>query len=106
MSDRRATLRVKDLAMIDTFQFFGPNDAPALVDMRIEWRANGHAVPRGSGTQVPPTDPAAFVGEIAPAVSTATFAGDQLGFAFESNTASTTPRGYAQIGRHRNGVYL
>jgi hypothetical protein len=106
MADRRATLRVRDLAVIDTFQFFGPNDTPGMIDMRVEWQATGAAVARGSGTQVAPTDPAAFLGEIAPAVSTATFAGDEIGFAFESNTASTSPRGYAQIGRHRNGVYL
>ena len=106
MSDRRATLRLRDLAVIDTFQFFGPSDTPAVLDMRVEWRATGPAVPRGSGASVGPEDPAAFVGEIAPAVSTASFEGDQIGFAFESTTASTSPRGYAQIGRHRNGVYL
>ena len=49
MSDRRAMLRVRDLAVIDTFQFFGPSDTPALVDMRVEWRATGPAVPRGFG---------------------------------------------------------
>lgn len=106
MSDRRATLRVRDLAVIDTFQFFGPNDAPALVDMTVEWRATGPAVQRGFGTEVAPTDPGAFLGEIAPAVSTASLAGHQMGFAFESTMASTSPRGFAQIGRHRNGVYL
>jgi hypothetical protein len=28
MSDRRAVLHVRDLAVIDTFQFFGPSDTP------------------------------------------------------------------------------
>ena len=106
MSDRRATLRLRDLAVIDTFQFFGPSDTPAVLDMRVEWRATGPAVARGSGASVGPEDPAAFVGEIAPAVSTGSFEGDQIGFAFESTTASTSQRGYAQIGRHRNGIYL
>jgi hypothetical protein len=106
MSDRRATLRLRDLAVIDTFQFFGPNNTPARVDMRVEWRATGAAMPRGLGATVDPADPGAFLGEIAPATSTATFAGEQIGFAFESTAATTAAGGYAQIGRHRNGVHL
>jgi hypothetical protein len=52
-------------------------------------------------------DPGAFLGEIAPAVSTGWFSGEELGFEFESNRgASTSPRGYAQIGTERNGVFL
>jgi len=106
MSSRRAKLHVKNLAVIDTFQFFGPSSAPALVDLRVEWEARGPAVPRGKGKTVPPTDPAAFLGEIAPAVSTASFSADEIGFEFASNRASSSPRGYAQIGTLRNGVFL
>ena len=107
MSDRRAVLQVRDLAVIDTFQFFGPSDTPALVDFRIEWTASGPAVPRGLGTTVPPTDPGAWLGEIAPAVSTGSFSGEEIGFEFETkDDASTSSGGYAQIGRHRNGVFL
>jgi hypothetical protein len=98
---------VKNLPVIDTFQFFGPSDAPAVVDFRIEWEATGPAVTRGSGAAVPATDPAAWLGEIAPAVSVGSFSGSETGFEFESNgRASTAPRGYAQIGRQRNGVFL
>ena len=99
-------LQVRELAVIDTFQFFGPSDTPALVDFRVEWKASGPAVPRGLGTNVPPTDPGAWLGEIAPAVSTGSFSGEEIGFEFESNAASTSSGGYAQIGRHRNGVFL
>ena len=107
MSDRRAVLDVRDLAVIDTFQFFGSSDTPALVDFRVEWKATGPAVPRGLGTTVPPTDPGAWLGEIAPAVSTGSFSGAEIGFEFETtHDASTPPGGYAQIGRHRNGVFL
>jgi hypothetical protein len=107
MNNRRAVLRAKNMAVIDTFQFFGPSDTPALVDLRIEWEATGPAVPRGKGTTVPPTDPAAFLGEIAPAVSTISFSADEIGFEFESNKgASTSPRGFAEIGSERNGVFL
>jgi hypothetical protein len=56
---------------------------------------------------VGPTDPAAFLGEIAPAVSRGSFSGEEMGFEFESNRgASTSPGGYAQIGSQRNGVFL
>jgi hypothetical protein len=107
MSDRRAVLRVRDLPVIDTFQFFGPSDTPALVDFRIEWTATGPLTPRGAGTGVPATDPRAWLGEIAPAVSTGSFSGREIGFEFESNRGtSTSPRGWAQIGRVRNGVFL
>ncbi len=107
MSDRRAVMHVKNLPVIDSFQFFGPNDTPALVDFRVEWRASGPPVPRGSGAAVAPTDPAAFVGEFAPAVSVASFSGEELGFEFESRRGvSTSPRGYAQLGTQRNGAFL
>jgi hypothetical protein len=107
MSNRRAVLHVKNFPVIDTFQFFGPSDTPALVDFRVEWRASGPAVPRGRGTAVPPTDPAAFLGEIAPAVSTIVCSGDEFGFEFSSRRGATTdPRGWGQIGTHRNGVFL
>jgi hypothetical protein len=93
--------------VIDTFQFFGPNDTPALVDFHVEWEATGPAVARGLGTTVPPTDPRAFLGEFAPAVSRGSFSGGEIGFEFESDRrASTSPRGYAQLGPERNGVYL
>jgi hypothetical protein len=106
MNNRRAVLHVRNLAVIDTFQFFGPNDAPALVDFRVEWKATGPPVLRGMGAAVAPTDPAAFLGEIAPAVSVGSFSGDEIGFEFESRDASTSPRGYAQLGTQRNGAFL
>jgi hypothetical protein len=107
IGSRRAVLHVKNLPVIDTFQFFGPNDTPALVDLRVEWEATGPAVARGLGTTVPPTDPSAFLGEFAPAVSRGSFSGGEIGFEFEANSgASTAPRGYAQLGTERNGVYL
>jgi hypothetical protein len=106
MSDRRALLQVRDLPVIDTFVFFGPHDAPATVDFRVEWQATGPAVPRGSGSAVPPTDPASWLGEIAPAISTMTCSGAEIGFEFESRDGSSAPLGYAEIGHQRNGVFL
>jgi hypothetical protein len=106
MRNRRAVLHVKNLPVIDTFQFFGPSDTPALVDFRVEWEATGPPVVRGLGAAAEPTAPGAFLGDIAPAVSTGWFSGEEIGFEFESNRASTRPQGYAQIGTERNGVFL
>jgi hypothetical protein len=102
---RRAVLEADDVPVIDSFQFFGPNQIPASVSFRVEWRATGPFERRGSGTDVPPTDMAAFRGRIAAARSDAWFAGEEFGFAFRSDAASSD-RGWAQLGRTRNGVFL
>jgi hypothetical protein len=101
---RRAVLEMHDVPVIDSFQFFGPNQVPASVSFRVEWRASGPFMQRGKGTTVPPTDPAAFLGQIAPARSTITATGEDWGFAFSGE--ASTDRGYAQLGRTRNGVFL
>ena len=107
VDSRRALLHVRNLPVIDTFQFFGPNDTPALVDFHVEWEATGPPVQRGLGTTVGPTEPQAFLGEFAPAVSTGSFSGEEMGFEFRSNRGtSTSPGGYAQIGTERNGAFL
>src|SRR5262245_4314364 len=111
MSSRRAVLSGRNMPVIDTFQFFGPSDTPTLVDFRAVWRATGPAVPRGRGDAVDPEDPAAFLGEIAPAISTFECSGDQIGFEFQSDRGASTAlpdplQSYAQIGTHRNGVFL
>jgi hypothetical protein len=106
-SGRRAVLTVQELPVVDSFQFFGPSDTPASVDLRVEWTATGPAVPRGLGTTVSPTDPGAWLGEIAPAASTISTSGEEIGFTFETTHDATTARGgYGQVGRHRNGIFL
>jgi hypothetical protein len=102
---RRAVLALRDVPVIDSFQFSSPNQTPASVSLRVEWRAGGPFEEHGSGIAVPATDPAAFLGDIAPARSTGTFTGDEWGFAFDSADAGTD-RGYAQVGRTRNGAFL
>jgi hypothetical protein len=98
---------VRNLPVIDSFQFFGPSDTPALVDVDVEWEATDSAVARGLGSGVGPTDPRAFLGEIAPAISKASFSGQEIGFEFESTGKATTdPQGYAQLGTERNGVFV
>jgi hypothetical protein len=102
---RRAVLDLRDVAVIDSFQFFSPNQVPATVTLHVEWRAIGPFTSRGSGAGVPGTDMRAFRGDIAPARSVGSFSGAEWGFAFTSDPA-TTDRGYAQMGRTRNGTFL
>jgi hypothetical protein len=61
-------------------------------------------VRRGRGAEVPPTDPAAFLGQIAPARSTGSFSGSHVGFSFTAR--GNTDRGYALLVRERNGAFL
>jgi hypothetical protein len=103
---RRLLLRARDVPVIDSFQFFGPNQIPASVSFQVEWRATGEFVERGSGTGVPPTDPAAFLGRFAVARSTAAFEGSEFGFGFRSDPGVSSDRGFAEMGRERNGVFL
>lgn len=105
-SGRRAIFEVKDLPVIDTFQFANVFSVPATVSFKIEWEATGPPVELGSGNAVPPTDPAAFLGMFARARSTGRFSGAELGFSFASKGRATTDLGYAQIGTERNGVFL
>jgi hypothetical protein len=104
--ERRAKLILRDLPLIDTFQFLGPNSTPAELSMTIEWEAVETQVSLGSGTAVPPTDPAAFLGNFAKANSTAQISGRELGFSFQSNPGVDSSLGYAELGRERNGVFL
>jgi hypothetical protein len=102
---RRAVLEVEDLGVIDSFQFFGANQTPASISCRVEWRATGDFVARGKGKTVPPNDPAAFLGDVAPARSTGFFEGSEFGFAFKAS-GDTDPRGWAQVASERNGSFL
>jgi hypothetical protein len=103
---RRATLDAEDVCVVNSFQFLGPNNVAAKVSLEVRWEATGPAVRRGRGSEVPPTDPAAFLGRIAPARSTAWFSGSHVGFSFRSNPGVSTDRGHALLGRERNGAFL
>jgi hypothetical protein len=100
---RRAVLDARDVPVIDSFQFFGPNQIAATASFRIEWRAIGPFEERGEGRSVPETDIAAFSGDIARAASRITATGEEWGFEFRSQ--GDTDGGYAQIGRTRNGIF-
>jgi hypothetical protein len=101
---RRATLEARDVCVLDSFQFGGPVTVPASVSFKIRWEATGGRERRGSGSDVPPTDPAAFLGRFAAARSTGTFSGSEVGFSFRGR--ADTERGFAQLGPERNGAFL
>jgi hypothetical protein len=107
---REATLEAKHVCVVDSFQFGGTTVVPATVSFTIKWEAIGPFERRGSGTDVPATDPAAFVGRFATARSTASFSGSQLGFSFRSTSAVADGRldgmGWAEMGTERNGSFL
>jgi hypothetical protein len=103
---RGATLRVSNVPVVDTFQFGGPVSVPAIVSFSMEWDAKGPFVARGKGKAVPATDPAAFLGKLAPAFARGSFSGRELGFSFNSDPGASSHGGYALVGRERNGVFL
>ena len=103
---RHAVLDADDVEVIDSFSFGSGLGTPARLSIHIEWRATGPSIERGRGKQVPPTDPAAFLGDFAVAESTADFTGSEFGFSFESNPGVSTQRGFAEMGRERNGAFL
>ena len=103
---RRASVDAEDVPVLDSFQFGGPTTIPATVTYSIEWEATGPAVERGSKGHPAATDPAAFRGEFAPALATGSFSGRELAFSFKAGPGTSTSRGYAELGRERNGIFL
>ena len=103
---RRAVLQAEAVGVVDSFTFGAPTQTPASVSVRAEWQATGPPARRGSGKAVAATDPAAFLGTFAPARSTADFSGSEFGFSFHSNPGASTDRGFAEMGRERNGAFL
>jgi hypothetical protein len=106
---RHATLHVEDVPVVDSFTFVPippPIVIPATVSFRVRWDAIGPLMELGSGTAVPPTDRAAFLGRFREARATGSFSGRELGFSFESNPGASSDRGFAELGRERNGVFL
>lgn len=103
---RRAVLDVEDLQVIESFRLFAPTNTPATLSYHIEWQATGAFVDRGKDATVAPTDPAAFLASFAVARSTAEFDVSEFGFSFTSNADVSSDRGFAEMGRERNGAFL
>jgi hypothetical protein len=68
--------------------------------------ALGDSVTRGKGKDVPPTDPAAFIGHFYDAAASGRYSGREIGFAFETIGLVTTEGTFAEFGNERNGVFL
>ncbi len=102
---RTATLRVNQLPLVETYQAFGPNANPGLVNMIVRWRATGDAVERGKGDAVDPTDPAAFLGLFRDARATGSVQGYRPGLNYRTREL-TSDGFYANLGTMRNGSYL
>jgi len=101
---RRATLEAEDVCVLDSFQFLGPNSVAVSVSFKVRWQATGPPERRGSGTAVPATDPAAFLGRFAAARATGVFSGSEVGFSFTGR--GDTDDTFAELGPERNGVFL
>lgn len=102
---REARLRVQNLPMPDTFQFANNVSVSGVIDVDVRWRAIADPVVRGKGTDVPPDDPAAWLGEMADASSSGRGGGASTGFHFR--TGELTAEGFfAELGYERNGVFL
>lgn len=102
---RRAELHVKNLCLIDSFTFLGTTTTPAVINGLVRWEAMGPPQARGSGNEVPPTDPSAFEGRLRFARATGRFSGTELGFEFTAQ-GSTRREAFAELGFERNGVFL
>ena len=102
---QRAGFRVNDLALVETFQFAGPNAVPALASMDLRWRRTSAEQARGNGSAADPAAPDAFEGSFADAVCTGSVSAERLGFSFEASNL-TSESFYASVGTERNGVYL
>jgi hypothetical protein len=101
---RRASLEAEDVCVLDSFQFLGQGSVAASVSFTVRWQATGRRERRGSGTAVPATDPAAFLGRFAAARATGVFAGSEVGFSFAGR--GDTDDTFAELGPERNGVFL
>jgi hypothetical protein len=99
-------LEAEDVCLVNSFQFLGPNNVAAKVSLKVRWEVTGPAVRRGRGDEVEPTDPAAFLGQIAPARSTAWFSGSHVGFSFAGMGSTDRGLGPAESGAQRRLPHL
>lgn len=102
---RRATLKLQNFPVVDSFQFFAAKEVPAKVSMTVTWRASSKTVRsyQADGNERGAHD---FTGRFQDATATAQFSGSEDGFSFRTaGTASSSKTGWAEIGSERNGVY-
>ncbi len=102
---RDARLLLRNLPLVETFEFGGPLAIAAQVDVDVRWQATGDFIERGEGADADPTSRAAFTGNFAEADCTGWVSGVQTGLSFETGKL-TAEDFYAQMGPERNGSFL
>ena len=102
---RKARLRLRDVCLIDTFQFAAVYDSPALVSCDVKWCATGKSEKQGLGLKAGDDLSQAFEGDLAVADADGWFAGWGMGYDFKGH-AKTNPQGFAEMGTERNGLML
>lgn len=101
----KAHLKFKDLPLMDSFEFQGPNTVPATASIDLTWTSTSGRKKRGFGTDVPPDDQGAFLAHFADARCEGTISGHRMGFGWETGPLDATGF-YASMGHERNGVWL
>ncbi len=102
---RVARLKLRNLPLVESFQFGSGQAIAAKVSMDLLWYAAGDFIERGEGAAADPTSPAAFTGHFAEAGCAGWISGSETGFAFESGEL-TAEAFFAEMGEERNGVFL
>ncbi|MGI9657509.1 MAG: hypothetical protein ACR2OD_01270 [Gaiellaceae bacterium] len=104
---RHARLRLRDVCLVETFQFASFFERPAFLSLDVKWWATGDAVPRGE-KHIKSDDAflnevaQGFDGHIAPAKAKGWFRTWEEGY--EAKSHGTSERGWAQMGHVCNGV--
>ena len=102
---RFAKLKIRDLCLVETFEFGGPFCFPGRINCDVVWKATSDRVERGFGDTVPPGDFGAFKGRFADARCIAKASAREIGFAFKTGKLDSDGF-YASIGPEKNGVFL
>jgi len=97
---RRLDVDVRDVAVIDAT----PAEIPATVSFQMTWGGVGRTRQLGSGSAVPPTDGAAFLGRLSRARFRGAFSGGTAGFTFQSKRRLRTI--FAEVGTEETGALL
>jgi hypothetical protein len=92
--DTTASFKIENFALLDTI----PN-VPATISMAMEWH--------GLNAQLEVKDfVRGFAGRYHECSATIAWSGEEAGFSFISDPASTSATRFAEIGSERNGVFF
>jgi len=92
---------VRDLPLVDSFQFLGPDQVPATASFDVHWDASGKPIHDRPGS-TDPTDPTNFEGMFRESDATATFSVGEQRFLARGEAHNL----WSELGRERNGSLL